>query len=174
MISIVKLFEQFQTVPELLRWAKKEGLFPKQTVKKPELKDGEYAVPYKVKEKKLNIKTGRQKKLPSMKFHITKVKPEDRTLKNIPKYADGRPKVKIKDWLELKKSPKLYDKLNDYSWGWSPNGKCYGWSHRAIHGFKVGDKIKKDSVGNNSSKEWVIKNDKQAEEMAKKFAQDVS
>lgn len=59
------------------------------------------------------------------------------------------------------------------SWGWSPNGKCYGWSHRAVYGFKIGDLIKSDTCGNESGKEYVIKTKEQAEEVAKNFVEDV-
>lgn len=64
--------------------------------------------------------------------------------------------------------------MNHVSWGWSPNGKCYGWSHRAIYGFQKGDKITKDTIGNDYGKEWKIETDQQAELMAKKFANGVS
>jgi hypothetical protein len=107
-------------------------------------------------------------------WEITTIKPEDRTLKNLPKYANKKSKVRFQDWLELKKHPKLYEKFDDCSWGWSPNGKCYGWSHRAVHGFKIGDKIKKDTIGNTSGEEWTIKTNEQAEKMAKLFAKDVA
>jgi hypothetical protein len=169
---------QFQTYPELVRWAKKIKIFPKET-NKPNIKleDGEYAIPLKNKstKKQLNIKTGRLKKVKQNNYIKTTIKPEDRTLKNIPLYADGKPKVRFQSWLNLVKSPKLYDKLNDVSWGWSSNGKCYGWSHRAIAGFKVGQTVPKDTSGNPTpGKEWVIKTKEQAEKMAKLFAQNIS
>src|SRR6056297_2124572 len=176
MISVNNLFEQtypFETVPELLRWAKKQKLIAKGSNRnRPILKEGEYAVPYKncKKTPQLNIKTGRIKKLPEKKYYITTIIPKDRTLENIPKYADKKPKIRFQDWLELKKYPKLYNKLDDYSWGWSPNGKCYGWSHRAIHGFKIGDKIKPDTSGNWKQKEWTIKKEWEVERLAKEFA----
>jgi len=180
MVPTNTLFEQsypFETVPELLRWAKKQKLIAKETNRsKLELKEGEYAVPYKnpKKKPKLNIKTGRIKKMPDKKHFITNIKPEDRTLKNIPKYADNKPKVRFQDWLCLKKSPNLYEKLNNYAWGWSPNGKCYGWSHRAVHGFKIGDKVTPDTMGNWKQKEWVIEKEWEVERLAKEFAKDVS
>ena len=113
MIPTNNLFEQaypFETVPELLRWAKKQKLIAKEANRtKPELKEGEYAVPYKnpKKKPKLNIKTGRIKKMPDKKHFITNIKPEDGRLKNLPKYTDNKPKVRFQDWLCLKKSPNL-------------------------------------------------------------------
>src|SRR6056297_421049 len=98
MISTNNLFEQaypFQTVPELLRWTKKQKLIAKETNRsKPDLKEGEYAVPYKnpKKKQKINFKTGRLKKMPEKRYFITNIKPEDRTLKNLPRYADKKAK----------------------------------------------------------------------------------
>ena len=55
--------------------------------------------------------------------------------------------------------------------------KWYGWSHRAIYGFKVGDKIKKGTCGYEEMKKrglLNIKTEDQAKEVAKIFAEDVS
>lgn len=55
--------------------------------------------------------------------------------------------------------------------------KWYGWSHRAIYGFKVGDKIKKGTCGYEKMKEKGLLNIKtleQAKEVAKIFADDVA
>ena len=55
--------------------------------------------------------------------------------------------------------------------------KWYGWSHRAIYGFKVGDKIKKGTCGYEEMKKrglLNIKTEEQAKEVAKVFAEDVS
>ena len=137
----------------------------------------EYQVPLKEKkkEKHINPKTGRLKNKKLTKYMTTDIPPEKRTLKNIPKYSTGKSKVRFQDWLCLKKSPNLYDKHNDISWGWSPNGKCYGWSHRAVYGFNVGFKITKNTCGNTKKgQEWIIKTEKEAEMMAKLFAKDVS
>ena len=169
----------FKTYPELASWAKKIGIMEKESKSNniPELKDGEFAIPLKEKEKEkqLNIKTGRLKNKKVVKYLITNIKPEDRSLKNIPKYADNSPKLRFQDWLELKKSPKLYNKLDNMSWGWSPNGSCYGWSHRAVGEFKIGKEIKPDTIGNPKHNEsWTIKTNEEAEMMAKLFASDVS
>lgn len=51
--------------------------------------------------------------------------------------------------------------------------KWYGWSHRAIHGFGVGDIVKKDSLGN-PGKERKIEDIKDAKDSAISFALDVA
>jgi len=43
--------------------------------------------------------------------------------------------------VDVKKSPKLYEKHDDCSEVW-------GWSHRAVAGFKIGDKVTLDTGGN--------------------------
>jgi hypothetical protein len=127
----------------------------------------EYQVPKIKKEKikKLNPKTNRIKTSRKTKFYKTNIPPEKRSFDNLPRYANKKPIVRFQDWLEL-------DVKGNY--GKSPNGKWYGWSHRAIYGFKPGDKIKKDTIGNNTGKEFILKNDKEAEKMAIAFAKDVS
>ena len=52
--------------------------------------------------------------------------------------------------------------------------KWYGWSHRARAGFKAGDKVDKDTCGNPKKKDWVIKTEEEAKQMARDFAEDVS
>jgi len=56
------------------------------------------------------------------------------------------------------------------------DGKYYGWSHRAIYGFAVGDKVKGDSLDKKktSDPDFVIKTEKQAEEVANTFKKNVS
>lgn len=103
----------------------------------------------------------------------TSIPPEKRSLKNLPRFANKKPMVRFQDWLELSKK-NIGTKSSIYSYGWSPNGKCYGWSHRAIFGFYVGYVVKPDTIGNNTGKEFTIKTKEQAEEMAIKFAEDVS
>lgn len=65
----------------------------------------------------------------------------------------------------------------------SKDGKWYGWSHRAIHGFKVGDQISKRSVvsketvgreGEGFEPGHVIASEAQAEAAARLFAREVS
>ena len=60
------------------------------------------------KYKKINPKTNRIKTFHKQKFIKTDVKPEERTFKNLPRYADDRPKVSFVNWLEIdteKRSP---------------------------------------------------------------------
>ena len=218
MISILKELEvqpgQFQNERDLVRWAKDKKILPRnqRDSSKVVLKDGEYKVPMKEKPKvkQLNPRTGRLKNKIVTKFLVTDISPKDRTFKNLPRYAPqgskkrGKPKVRFQDWLELKKSPVLWDKYNDHSWGWGSNGRCYGWSHRAIGEFYVGKEIKPGTIGNKyeygeeinkryndleqvdrdkaeayrkslaNFKTYTIQTDKEAEQHAKRFAEDVS
>jgi len=141
-----------------------------------------YRVPMKekLKNKKMNPKTNRIKTFKTNKYLETNIKLEDRTLKNLPRYADGKPKVTFQQWLKIdaKKRNPSYDTT---SYGWSPNDSCYGWSHRAIHGFKVGDVIKPGSIGNKYNGDenkkfepYTIKTREEAEQHAIRFARDVS
>lgn len=95
----------------------------------------------------------------------------------MPKYADGSSKVRFQDWLEIDTKPSMNSKRPG-QWGWDKAGRCWGWSHRAIYSFKTGDEITaKDYVGRDIIKKEVpftIKSDKEAEEIAKAFAEDVS
>jgi len=117
--------------------------------KKPELKEGEFAVQMKEKKKELlhNLKTGRMKKFKRSQWLVTKIPPEERTLKNRPKYADGKPKVTFQQWLQID-GKKRQSSHSNTSFGWAANGKCYGWSHRAISSFYIGKLIKPDHIGN--------------------------
>ena len=95
----------------------------------------------------------------------TDIPPEKRTLKNLPRYSTGKPKIKFQDWLDMKTS--------GIGLGKGCDGKWYGWSHRAIHGFAIGDKIKKGDIAYNG-REYTIKNEEQAKEAAKRFSDEVS
>ena len=136
---------------------------------------GQYRVPLidKEKNKKLNPKTNRIKTFKTTRYLFTDIPPEERDFKNLPRYANKKPKVRFQDWLEIN-AQKLNPNHSVTSWGWSPNKKCYGWSHRAIHGFEIGEKVKSDTCGNESGKEYIIKTKEQAEEAAKNFAKDVA
>lgn len=122
---------------------------------KPELKDGQYAVPFKIKtkERRFNPRTNRMKNFKTTRWFITDIPPEERTLKNLPRYAGpkkgrGDAKVRFQDWLQLSR-PTISPNANVHSVGQGANGKWYGWSHRAIHGFYIGEKIKSaDVIGN--------------------------
>ena len=107
----------------------------------------------------------------------TDVPPEKRTLDNIPKYATGKRKVKFQEWLCLKKPDKYkhLPKSSNTSWGMSPSGEFFGWSHRAVGGFKVGDVVDADTCGNiHPDKEWTIKSGEDACRQAIAFSDDVS
>lgn len=135
----------------------------------------EFNIPMKKRKKiqLVNLKTGRKKNFKRIKHLTTTIPPEKRTLKNMPRYANKESKVRFQDWLLLKKSPNIYCKYNNTSWGWSPNGKCYGWSHRAIHGFKKGDKIQPSTIGS-GGKSFTLKTNNDVERMAKQFTREVS
>lgn len=55
------------------------------------------------------------------------------------------------------------------------DGKWYGWSHRALYGFQIGDKIKKGDCGFDPEVgEYTIKTEEEAKQAAKNFAESVS
>ena len=95
----------------------------------------------------------------------TDIPHEKRTLKNLPRYSTGKPKIRFQDWLDMKTS--------GIGLGKGCDGKWYGWSHRAIHGFAIGDKIKKGNIAYNG-KEYTIETEEQAKEVAKRFSDEVS
>lgn len=99
----------------------------------------------------------------------TDIPPEKRSFKNLPKYADGKNKVRFQDWLEIKGEGKG-------SYGKSANGKWYGYSHRAVYGFKSGDKVEGDSLGKarTSDPDFTIKDDDHAKQVAIQFSKNVS
>lgn len=135
----------------------------------------QYKVPMieKNKEHRINPKTNRMKTFKTLNYLITDIPPEKRDFNNLPRYATKKPKVRFQDWLliDAKKRQPSHTAL---SWGWSPNGKCYGWSHRAVYGFSIGQVVKRDTIGNESGKEYTIKTKEEAEEAAKRFADGVS
>jgi len=146
-----------------------------------------YTVPMAKREKykKMNPKTNRMKKFSKTRQMVTEIPPEERSFKNIPKYATGKTKVKFQDWLEIEHDEK------GSSYGKAKNGKCYGWSHRAVYGFKAGDEVKGDNLGKkvdypklpdgqldfdkpSYEPDFTIKDDAHAMEVAKTFADNVS
>lgn len=168
---------------------------------KPELKDGEYAVPKKEKHitRKINPKSNRLKKFKTTKWLITTIPPEERSLKNLPRFSNKLAKVNFTDWLGLKGWG------SSHSTGRGTDNKFYGWSHRAIHGFYVGELIKSsDTIGNKYTygkeidekyhrildkdgykaadiwreslpfEPYTIKTEEEAKEHAERFARDVS
>ena len=130
-----------------------------------------------MKFKEYDEKTFLVKKLKSGKkpYYVkTSIPMSNRTFKNIPKYSTGKNKVDWKEWLGIK-GEKTHASHSSNSIGKAESdGAWWGWSHRACYGFKVGDKVKADTVGNKSGKEFVIKTEDQAKEMAISFAKGVS
>jgi len=139
--------------------------------------DNNYTVkmrkPKKVKE--LNPNTLRDKTYKRTRVMVTSVPPEKRSFKNIPKYSDGRDKVDFKEWLMIKGEKRTdTSQINTYGKSQADN-KWYGWSHRAVNGFAIGDVIKPTTTaGNVDQKEYTIKTDDQARQAAIDFAKDVS
>jgi hypothetical protein len=127
--------------------------------------------PKKVKE--LNPDTLRHKTYKRVRAMITSVPPERRNLKNIPKYTDGREKVKFQDWMDIKgEKRKETSTANTYGKS-GADGKWYGWSHRSVNGFAIGDTVKPTDAGSDN-KEYTIKTDDQARQAAIDFAEEVS
>lgn len=139
-----------------------------------EYADSTYTVkmkkPEKVKE--LNPNTLRTKTYKRTRVMVTSVPPERRNLKNIPKYADGHEKVRANDWLMIKGEKRKDDHTSNTYGKSDADGKWYGWSHRAMYGFGIGDKVKPTDAG--SDKEYTIKTDDQAKQAAIDFADEVS
>lgn len=123
--------------------------------------------PEKVKD--INPKTLRTKTFKRTAYVQTDIPMEKRTFKNLPRYANKKPKVHFKEWMGMKRCPDTkYSVAKAES-----DGKYYGWSHRAIAGFGVGDKVTANCCGNTQG-EYTIKDEKQAKQTAINFAKDVS
>lgn len=139
-----------------------------------ELTKGKYRVPMidRLKTHKLNPKTNRMKNFKTIKYLFTDIPPEKRSFKNLPRYSTKKSKVTFYNWLmiEGQKRQSSHDRT---SWGWAPNGKCYGWSHRAIHGFAIGDTVKPGDIAS-GGKTFVLKTKEDVEKQARAFADDVS
>ena len=123
--------------------------------------------PLKVKD--LNPNTLRMKTYKRIDYVKTEVPVEKRTLNNIPRYADKKPKVHFKDWMGFKMADTKHSVAKAEA-----DGKYYGWSHRAISGFGVGDIVKPDTIGNGTGKEYEIKTDDEAKAAAIAFAKEVA
>ena len=123
--------EKFKDIPSLVRWARKKKILVMKPKPKKYVGNGEYAVKMKPEKRLgLNPYTGRKKNLKVPRYLMTDVPPEKRTLKNVPKDSKNKPKVRFQDWLLIKTEP------GHAGLGQSvANGKWYGWSHRAVHGF---------------------------------------
>lgn len=118
----------------------------------------------------LNPNTLRMKTYKRTDYIKTDVPLEKRTLKNLPRYSNDSPKVHFKDWMGMKMCTDT-----DHSVAKSEaDGKYYGWSHRAIAGFKIGDKVSVDTCGNETGKEYTINTEDEAKQTAINFAKDVA
>jgi hypothetical protein len=151
------------TAYELVKIAKKHGIVEKNKKQEVELKPGEYKVPTKGKDKKFirNPFTGRMKNKKLTKYIKTEIAPEKRTFKNKPD------NVRFQDWLLIKANGGLGKSAADNKW--------YGWSHRAVSGFRVGDTVKPGTCGfDHIKKPFKIKSDTHAKEVAKRFHNGVS
>ena len=158
-----------------------------------EFADNTYSIPMlnRLKNKKMNPKTNRIKTFKTIQHHITKVKPTDRTFKNLPKYADGKSKVSFQNWLLIKGEKRQSSHERDSIGKSEADGKWYSWSHRAVYGFKAGDKVEGNSAGkkveypklengeldyDNGKYEadFTIKDDAHAKQVATTFSDNVS
>lgn len=125
------------------------------------------------KVKDLNPNTLRMKTYNRTSYIKTDVPIEKRTLNNLPRYYNKSPKVHFKDWMGIE-GKYLGRDSSIHSYGKAESdGKWYGWSHRCIGGFGIGDTVKSDTIGNNSGKEYVIKTDDDAKQAAINFAKEV-
>ncbi len=99
---------------------------------------------------------------------------ENRTYKNCPKYATGKFKIPFQQWLGLKGNGTQ-----------GHDGKFYGWTHRGIAGFGVGDEISADSMAHkdykwndeknkDNIKPYKLKTEKEAKEHAIRFMKAIS
>lgn len=129
--------------------------------------------------------------IPSKKGVVeTSIPPTKRSFRNLPKYADGKPRVRFQDWLLIKGQKKYSDSQVNTFGKSEANGKWYGWSHRAVAGFGIGEELKGKNMGKkvtypkleDGSTDWdngnyepdfVIKTEEQAKECALRFAKSV-
>jgi hypothetical protein len=131
----------------------------------------------KEKFKKLNKKTNRMKTSRKTKYYKTNIPPEKRSFDNLPRYkGTNKPICRFQDWLDIDSSDQDFKKKGA-SGGKAANGKWYGYSHRAIYGFKPGDVIKNDdnmSHDPKRKKPYKIKDDNDAKWHAIRFSRSVA
>ena len=138
------------------------------------------------KYRKVNPRTNRMKNFKKQRFMSTDIAPADRSFDNQPKYDDGKPQVTIQQWLEIETEPN-----SNGGYGKAANGSWVGFSHRAIYGFKAGDKVTDDNLGKKVTypklaggdldfdngkyePDFTIKDDAHAREVAIQFHKNVS
>lgn len=103
----------------------------------------------------------------------TKIPPEKRTLKNLPKYkGSNKSIVRFQDWLQIKKPSEFSG--DNVSYGHAANGSWVGWSHRAVGTFRIGQKVTPDTIGNTKKKTFIIATDEEARQMAKSYAKEIA
>jgi len=133
---------------------------------------------HRKKEKRFNPKTNRIKTSKLTMFHNTTIAPKDRSFKNLPRYSNGKAKVNFKDWLLIKGEKRPNSDVLSFGKSEADGKTWFGWSHRAIYGFKKGDKITtNDYIGKEYIKKeapFTIKSDNDAKELAIAFARAVS
>jgi hypothetical protein len=123
--------------------------------------------PHRVRD--LNPKTLRMKTYKRNDYLKTDIPIEKRTFNNLPRYADKKPRVRFQDWLGIKTDHKAGCSVGKAE----SDGKWWGWSHRAVAGFGIGDKVTKDTCGNTKG-EYTIKTDDEARQTAINFAKDIA
>lgn len=123
--------------------------------------------PHRVRD--LNPSTLRMKTYKRNDYLKTDIPMSSRTFNNLPRYADKKPKVRFQDWLGIKMDHKAGCSVGKSE----GTGTWYGWSHRAVSSFKVGDKVSADCCGNTKG-EYTIKTDDEARQTAINFAKDIS
>lgn len=128
----------------------------------------------KEKYRKLNKRTNRMKNFKKTKFYKTDIKPEDRTFKNIPRYANKKPICRFQDWLCIETDSEYSKK--GASGGKAANGEWIGFSHRAVFGFKPGHEVKKGHIAIKKGRQlpYTIKSDADAKWHAIEFSRQVS
>lgn len=132
----------------------------------------------KEKFKKLNKKTNRMKNSKKIKYYKTDIPPEERTFKNIPRYANKKLICRFQDWLCIDGkggSKKSNGVTTPNYYGKAANGEWVGWSHRAVYGFKAGMEIKKGHIAIKPGRSlpYKIKDEADAKWHAIKFAREV-
>jgi len=128
----------------------------------------------KEKYRKLNKRTNRMKNFKKVKYYKTNIKPEERSFKNMPRYANKKAICRFQDWLGVKQDSEYSKK--GASGGKATNGEWIGYSHRAVFGFKPGVEVKKGHIAIKPGRQlpYTIKSDADAKWHAIEFSRQVS
>lgn len=102
-------------------------------------------------------------------MYKTSIPPAKRSFKNLPRNSSNKPQVHWRHWLMVKAEKMGYGKS-------AATGEWYGWSHRAVHGFKPGDRIKGDNLGKKIilGPDFTIKDENHAKKVAIQFHRNVA